>query len=51
MDVDLHGWHENQLRNARPALDRERLGSEIREDDVHFAAIISVECAGRVSRP
>ena len=44
----LQGGREDELGNACPPLDRERLLAEIGEDDLDFAAIVGVDRAGRI---
>ena len=48
MEAGPHGRCENQLGNSRAALDLERLGAEIDENDVNLAAIIRVDRARRI---
>src|SRR5262245_35703067 len=47
-DGNLHGCRQDELSDPRPALDRERLGAEIGENDVQLAAVIGIERARRI---
>jgi len=50
MDADpgLHHRGDDELGDAHATADGERLSAEIGEDDLHLAAVITVDGAGRV---
>src|SRR5215471_18548268 len=47
-DRRLQGCYQHQLCNARAALHPKGVAAEICKDYMHFAAVIGIECAGRI---